>query len=853
MRAMILAAVLIVCCFGAGQGETNMLSNPGFEISLDDDNSWKAGGAKIQRYSDDKMEGQYSLRVYNRKKDTSGISQDLFGVKAGRGYELRADVKLLTKNESKLFQSYKAIVQFHHINATGSEVVNKYIIAWRAWITTELGWTTLVGSINAPMLDFFNTSLRIRGPDAGCDFLIDNVKLIEVAERTNWLQESLANIDQYRKSDLTIKANIPDGVPSADIDIQVRLKKHLFAFGSKVEYQVLTESQHQNFRDLFFTLFNWATIGSFKWRFDEGTLYEPDFSKAMEMLNVVEAQGLKVRAHSILWGVKDNIPDAVLSTDPSELPRLLTHHTQYMMNLTKGRVAHWDVQNELLHGHWYEETMKDPNISLKVFKEARKWDSVPKLYLNDFTAVTSGANTEDLHDTALRFKKEGTGIQGIGVQGHTKEFVKPDPTMMWKRLDRLADTGLELFMTEFDLGWDDDEERADWFEDAFRAFFAHKDLQGVILWGIWKDTQRYQNKYLIYGEDLKFAEPGNRFACLLKKEWTTNVIKNMGSGTEFTVRGFRGDYEILVKRSGTVVQQKKFSLGKNSKTITIDITEKTNAIEVTEERDYVPECISHRDRKSLGNMTSTSDRSRLSCEYVTAEQSSTATAATRLSVTCPNKRVLTGCSSYQKDRKSKMWRGEEITFANGVATCSAIVPQGGEGIKVMARCCQQTGLTCDYRRAGQSLFMKGAMAEAKCLSGYSAAGCSVYSNYTYISGASPTSDQDACRAVNGISTSDQPREQSGVVSMAACCKRSSSLSCSTVRSEASASGASDVSVTCPNKTVMTGCNVEVSSGGSAGSKMEDNSDGTPTCTAYTATDHPDSSGSVVAVAICCSK
>ena len=58
------------------------------------------------------------------------------------------------------------------------------------------------------------------------------------------------------------------------------------------------------------------------------------------------------------------------------------------------RVEHWDVQNELLHGHWYEETLKDPHVSENMFKMARPLDPYPKLYLNDYTAVNSGASTE---------------------------------------------------------------------------------------------------------------------------------------------------------------------------------------------------------------------------------------------------------------------------------------------------------------------------------------------------------------------------------------------------------------------------------------------------------------------------
>lgn len=72
-----------------------------------------------------------------------------------------------------------------------------------------------------------------------------------------------------------------------------------------------------------------------------------------------------------------------------------------------------------------------------------------------------------------------------------------------RRLDKLAETGLELFMTEFDLGWPDEVVRADWLEDAIRAFFAHPGLSGVILWDIWDLRQRYPDKGLLTGPELK--------------------------------------------------------------------------------------------------------------------------------------------------------------------------------------------------------------------------------------------------------------------------------------------------------------------------------------------------------------
>nr|KAG5703688.1 hypothetical protein BaRGS_022977 [Batillaria attramentaria] len=389
----------------------------------------------------------------------------------GGRYSLHGFVKLLDENPDKLWQAFKAIIKFS-FNDTSLGVGN-YIIAYRGFATAADGWITLVGNLNAPMKDFYTAQLSIRGPEAGLTFLIDNVALREVPEHPDWEATAHTNIDTHRKSNVQFQITLPEGVKANHIDIQIDHKKHLFAFGSKIEDHLARETQYEAFRSLFFYLFNWATIGSYKWRFDKGTPENPDFSEAVEATNVLLENGLKVRGHSILWGFEKNIPDWVLQVDKSQLQDVVDDHVKYMMNLAKGKLAQWDVQNEFIHGHYYEEKLHDPNVTINAFKLARSLDPVPKLYLNDFQSVTTGASTE-------------------------------------KRLDRLAETGLELFMTEFDLGWDDDLERADWYEDTIRAFFAHP--------------------------------------------------------------GLSGDYEVIVRNRGVPVQVETFFLGKTDTTVNITIT-----------------------------------------------------------------------------------------------------------------------------------------------------------------------------------------------------------------------------------------------------------------------------------------
>ena len=55
------------------------------------------------------------------------------------------------------------------------------------------------------------------------------------------------------------------------------------------------------------------------------------------------------------------------------------------------------------------------------------------------------------------------------------------------RLDKLATTGLPLWITEMTLENSDENVRANWFENALTTYFSHPSVEGVILWGFWDE------------------------------------------------------------------------------------------------------------------------------------------------------------------------------------------------------------------------------------------------------------------------------------------------------------------------------------------------------------------------------
>ena len=70
------------------------------------------------------------------------------------------------------------------------------------------------------------------------------------------------------------------------------------------------------------------------------------------------------------------------------------HSERVYVDVRVLRLVQWDIQNEHIAGHYYEEKLQDRNVTKDMFTRARKLNDSAKLYLNEFQCITSGAQTE---------------------------------------------------------------------------------------------------------------------------------------------------------------------------------------------------------------------------------------------------------------------------------------------------------------------------------------------------------------------------------------------------------------------------------------------------------------------------
>ena len=53
------------------------------------------------------------------------------------------------------------------------------------------------------------------------------------------------------------------------------------------------------------------------------------------------------------------------------------------------------------------------------------------------------------------------------------------------RLDKVAEAGLPVWITELSYNHPDEIKRAEGYEDVFRLYFSHPAIEGILIWGYW--------------------------------------------------------------------------------------------------------------------------------------------------------------------------------------------------------------------------------------------------------------------------------------------------------------------------------------------------------------------------------
>ena len=211
-----------------------------------------------------------------------------------------------------------------------------------------------------------------------------------------------------------------------------------------------------------------------KWDALEPSRNSFSYGSADDLVRFAQKHDMRLRGHCLAW--HSQLPGWVSSDGKTndknwtreEALQILKNHIEKVVKHYKGKVAEWDVVNECLDDNqsivradtegytlrknsvWTQAVGEDFIDSAFVWAHQADPDAV--LYLNEYGVEFSNkAKTAAFFNLAMRLKKSGIPIDGVGLQCHFS-IGDVDSLHLDNTIRRFAEAGMKCIITELDMG-----------------------------------------------------------------------------------------------------------------------------------------------------------------------------------------------------------------------------------------------------------------------------------------------------------------------------------------------------------------------------------------------------------------
>ncbi|AHM62801.1 glycoside hydrolase [Flammeovirgaceae bacterium 311] len=386
-------------------------------------------------------------------------------------------------------------------------------------------------------------------------FLTVVIQILFIMDGYGQLATVDKDIDRHRKGNLIIKAKPGEKV-------SVEQQEHEFWFGGAISNGLadgsMSESDLRQYKEKFLQNFNSAvTENAVKWLSMEPQKGEVNYQVVDGILKWTEENNIPLRAHNIFWGIPQFVQPWVKELDDQELRETLKNRAETITSRYKGRFAEYDLNNEMVHGNYYEDRL-GTDITKLMAQWAHKGDPQAKLYLNDYDILT-GNKLDEFMAQIRGFLKQGVPIAGIGVQGHLHAETF-DRKELKRALDSLAIFNLPIRITEFNMPG----QRSKFYEDRnlvmtpqeaeltakelvdyYKISFAHPAVEGILMWGFWEEANWIPAASL-YKRDWSPTPAAKAYQNLVFNEWWTKESGKANKTGVLTLPAFYGKYKVTV-------------------------------------------------------------------------------------------------------------------------------------------------------------------------------------------------------------------------------------------------------------------------------------------------------------------
>jgi hypothetical protein len=145
-----------------------------------------------------------------------------------------------------------------------------------------------------------------------------------------------------------------------------------------------------------------------------------------------------------------------------------------------------------------------------------------------------------------------------------------EPEDILKRLDAMAELGLPIAITEFDVKATDKRLQGEMLRDAMIAFFSHPSVTGVTMWGFW-DAQHWLTDAPLFYQDWTPKPALAQYEKLVFDDWKTQAEGETDAEGRFRFRAFYGKHKatLTLPDGKTVEKDVEFAPNKTEAAISI--------------------------------------------------------------------------------------------------------------------------------------------------------------------------------------------------------------------------------------------------------------------------------------------
>ena len=182
-----------------------------------------------------------------------------------------------------------------------------------------------------------------------------------------------------------------------------------------------------------------------------------DFVDADQLVSFAQSNNMAIHGHTLVWA--EALPPWITQGKftKAQLLQVLKDHITSVMGRYRGKVASWDVVNEVVddtvllrNSLWLQ--VIGPEYIDSAFVWARQADPAAKLYLNETHAEGLNAKSQNVLTLVQALRTRGIPIDGVGFQAHfTLNPPPPTAADVQTNFARFANAGFDVRVSEMDV------------------------------------------------------------------------------------------------------------------------------------------------------------------------------------------------------------------------------------------------------------------------------------------------------------------------------------------------------------------------------------------------------------------